>query len=80
MTEFVLSRETMNELETFSAKLEQFRNFIDFVNYYIWQEILDGQEGETINQLGCFGDTMSDLVKVRDKELEEIIAKIKPLV
>lgn len=69
----------MNELETFSAKFEQFRNFIDFVNYYVWQEILDGHENETVSKLGCFTEAMSDLAKVRDKELEEIILKIKPL-
>lgn len=37
--EFVLSKETMNEIQAFSAKLEQLRFFSDFVDNFVWREI-----------------------------------------
>lgn len=76
--EFVLTRETLNELETFSAKYEQLRNFVDFVNSFVWQEIIEGYEGETIERLGCLTEMLSDVVHIRDTNLETIIKKIKP--
>lgn len=69
----------MNELETFSAKIEQLRNFIDFVKNFTWQEIIEGYEGETIETLGCLTEVLSDVVHKRDEDLETIIKKIKPL-
>lgn len=80
MTEkFVLNRETLNELETFSAKFEQLRNFIDFVHDFVWQEIIEGYEGETIERLGCLTEMLSDVVHIRDNDLEAVIKKIAPL-
>lgn len=76
--EFVLDMETMNELETFSARFEQLRNFIDFVHNFVWQEIIEGYEGETIERLGCLTEMLSDVAHIRDTNLETIIKKIKP--
>ena len=76
--EFVLDMETMNELETFSARFEQLRNFIDFIHDFVWQEIIEGYEGETIERLGCLTEMLSDVVHIRDTNLETIIKKIKP--
>lgn len=79
MTEkFVLNGETLNELETFSAKIEQLRNFIDFVHDFVWQEIIERYEGETIERLGCLTEMLSDVAHIRDTDLETIIKKIKP--
>lgn len=77
--EFVLNRDTMNELETFSAKFEQLRNFIDFVHDFTWQEIIEGYEGETVEKLGCLTEMLSTVAHVRDNELEAVIEKINPL-
>ncbi len=77
--EFVLTRETLNELETFSAKYEQLRNFVDFVNSFVWQKILNGTERAAIEKLGCLTETLSTVAHARDKELETAIHKIKPL-
>lgn len=76
--EFVLDRETMNELETFSAKFEQLRNFIDFVYDFTWQEIIEGYEGEAVEKLGCLTEMLSTVAHVRDNELEAVIKKIAP--
>lgn len=76
--EFVLDMETMNELETFSARFEQLWNFIDFIHDFVWQEIIEGYEGETIERLGCLTEMLSDVVHIRDTNLETIIKKIKP--
>ena len=76
---FVLERDTMNELETFSAKFEQLRNFIDFVHDFVWQEITEGCEGKTIERLGCLTEMLSDVVHIRDNDLEAVIKKIAPL-
>lgn len=73
--EFVLNMETMNELETFSARFEQLRNFIDFVHDFTWQEINERYEGEMIRRLGCFTEMLSDVAHIRDNELEEVIKK-----
>lgn len=76
---FVLDWDTMMELETFSAKFEQFRNFVDLVHEFVWQEIMNGFDGERIDKLGCLSEMMSEIVHNRDNELETIIKKINPL-
>lgn len=78
VNEYVLDFDTMNELETFSAKFEQLRNFIDFVHDFVWQEIIEGCEGETVEKLGCLTETLSTVAHVRDNELEAVIKKITP--
>lgn len=77
--QFILNRETMNELETFSAKYEQLRNFIDFIKDFVWQEIIEGYEGGTVETLGCLTEMLSDVAHLRDDELEAVIKKIAPL-
>lgn len=79
MREFRLSDEVMTELETFSAKVEQLGNFIDLVNDFVWGEIVNGAREDAIDKLGCLTETLSEVVRIRDKELEEIITKVKPL-
>lgn len=69
----------MNELETFSAKYEQLRNFIDFIKDFVWQEIIEGYEGETVDKLGYFTEILSDVAHIRDNDLEAVIKKIAPL-
>lgn len=76
---FTLSMETMNELETFSAKIEVLRNYVDFVNDFVWQKIAEGYEGEAADKIGMLTETLSTVTHARDKELEEIVLKIKPL-
>lgn len=74
--EFVLSRDAMNELEGFSAKFEQLRNFIDFIHDFVWQEIIEGYEGETVEKLGCLTEMLSDVAHIRENDLEAVIKKI----
>lgn len=76
--EFVLDWETMNELENFSARFEQLRDFIDFVHDFTWQEINEEYEGGAVKRLGCLTEMLLDVVRIRDNELEEIIKKIAP--
>lgn len=79
--EFVLSRETLTELEGYSAKIEQLRNLVDFVNHFVWQSVIEGdtESSEGVEQLACLTETLSDVMHIRDKELEAIIHKISPL-
>ncbi|MCM1221958.1 MAG: hypothetical protein NC548_46550 [Lachnospiraceae bacterium] len=77
--EFVLNRDTMNELENFSARFEQLWNFIDFVHDFVWQEIIEGYEGETVEKLGYLTEMLSDVAHIRDNDLEQVIKKITPL-
>lgn len=77
--QYVLDFDTMNELETFSARFEQLRNFIDFVHDFVWQEIIEGYEGEMVEKLGCLTEMLSTVAHVRDNELEAVIKKIRPL-
>lgn len=76
---FVLDRDTMNELEDFSARFGQLRNFIDFIHDFVWQEIAEGHEGETVEKLGCLTEMLSDVAHIRDDDLEQVIKKIAPL-
>ena len=50
--EFVLNRETMNELETFSAKFEQMRGLVEFLKVFVWGEVTERHEGKEIERLG----------------------------
>ncbi len=76
--EYVLDFDTMNELEALSAKFEQLRNFADVVNDFVWQEIVEGYEGETINKLGCLTESLLEVIRVRENNLDAIIKKIAP--
>ncbi len=77
---YVMNYETMTELENFSAKFEQLRNFIDFVRDFTWQEIINGENPEgAIEKLGCLTEMLSDAAHIRDGELEAVIKKIAPL-
>lgn len=76
MNEFVLNRDVMNELEDFSVKFEQLRIFIDFVNNFVWQEINEDYEGETVTNLACLTNMLSDVAHIRENELEAVIKKI----
>lgn len=78
-TKFVLDFETMNELEAFSAKYEQLRNFADFVYSFAWENIVGIYDGEEPDKLGCFLEMLSTAAHVRDDELEAVIKKIAPL-
>lgn len=78
VNEYVLDFDTMNELETLSAKLEQLRNFADVVNDFVWQKIVEGYEGETINKLGCLTESLLEVICVRENNLDAIIKKIAP--
>lgn len=74
--EFVLNRDAMNEIENFSARFEQLRNFIDFIHDFVWQEIIEGYEGETVEKLGCLTEMLSDVAHSRENDLEAVIKKI----
>ncbi len=78
VNEYVLDLDTMNELETLSAKFEQLRNFADVVNNFVWQKIVEGYEGETINKLGCLTESLLEVICVRENNLDAIIKKIAP--
>ena len=75
----VLDWEIMKELETFAAKFEQLRNFIDFIHAFVWQEIIDGYEGQTIEKLGCLTEILSDVAHIRDNDLSDVVQKILAL-
>lgn len=50
--EYVLSIDTMNELETFSAKYEQMRGLVEFLKEFVWSEVTERHEGKEIERLG----------------------------
>lgn len=77
--EFVLNRETMNELETFSAKLEQMRGLVEFLKVFVWGEVTKRHEGKEIERLGCLVDALLDVSISRENNLETIIKKINTL-
>lgn len=74
--EFVLNRETMNELETFSAKFELMRGLVEFLKEFVWSEVTERHEGKEIERLGCLVDALLDVSISREKDLEAIIKKI----
>lgn len=74
--EFVLNRETMNELETFSAKFEQMRGLVEFLKVFVWGEVTERHEGKEIERLGCLVDALLDVSISREKDLEAVIKKI----
>lgn len=77
--EFVLNRETMNELETFSAKFEQLRELVEFLKVFVWGEVTERYEGKEIERLGCLVDALLDVSISRENNLETIIKKINTL-
>ncbi len=77
--EFVLNRETMNELETFSAKFEQMRGLVEFLKVFVWGEVTERHEGKEIERLGCLVDALLDVSISRENNLEAIIKKINTL-
>ncbi len=74
--EFVLNRETMNELETFSAKFELMRGLVEFLNEFVWGELTERHEGKEIERLGCLVDALLDVSISRENDLEAVIKKI----
>lgn len=74
--EFVLSRDAMNELETFSAKYEQMRGLIEFIKEFVWSEVTERHEGKEIEKLGVFVDALLDVAHSRENDLEAVIKKI----
>lgn len=74
--EFVLNWETMNELETFSAKYEQMRELVEFLKEFVWGEVTERYEGKEIAQLGCLVNALFDVSISRENDLETVIKKI----
>lgn len=74
--EFVLNRETMNELETFSAKFEQMRGLVEFLKEFVWGEVTERYEGKEIERLGYLVDALLDVSISRENDLEAVIKKI----
>ena len=77
--EFVLNGETMNELETFSAKFEQMRELVEFLKEFVWGEVTERHEGKEIAQLGCLVNALFDVAISRENDLEAVIKKINPV-
>ena len=73
--EVVLNMETMNELETFSAKYEQMRELIEFLKEFVWSEVTERHEGKEIERLGCLVDALLDVAHSRENDLEAVIKK-----
>lgn len=74
--EFVLNRETMNELETFSGKFEQMRGLTEFLKEFVCSEITERHDGKEIRQLSYLVDALFDLVISRENDLDAVIKKI----
>lgn len=74
--EFVLNRETMNELETFSAKFELMRGLVEFLKEFVWGEVTERYEGKEIERLGYLVDALLDVSISRENDLETVIKKI----
>lgn len=74
--QFVLDRETMNELETFSAKYEQMRGLVEFLKEFVWGEVTERHEGKEIEKLGVFVDALLDVARSRENDLEAVIKNI----
>ncbi len=74
--EFVLNRETMNELETFSAKFELMRGLVEFLKEFVWGEVTERHEGKEIERLGYLVDALLDVSISRENDLETVIKKI----
>lgn len=77
--EFVLNTDTMNELETFSAKFELMRGLVEFLKEFVWGEVTERHEGKEIERLGYLVDALLDVSISRENDLEAVIKKINSL-
>lgn len=59
----------------YSCKAEQLRNFIDFINDWVWNEVSKGniEENKTSSKLCSLMENLSDLAHLRDSELVAIL-------
>ena len=62
-------------IEDYSCKAEQLRNFIDFINAWVWNEVSKGniEENKTSSKLCSLMENLSDLAHLRDSELAAIL-------
>lgn len=79
MKEKCANNELVNELETFSANLELFKDFVDIINELVWGTVIELHEGEDIRKLGCLTKMLSEIAHNREADLESIINDIKTI-
>lgn len=79
MKTLTLNAEVFDALEDYSAKAEQLKNFIDFINDFVWNEVSAGKvaDDKTANRLTCLTESLADLAHLRDRELQTIIDSMK---
>lgn len=79
MALYTLNAETMNELETFSAKLEVFSWLVEHVNKVAWNIIGNyrGKEAEGLHELGSLTEAISDIAALYESKIDLIIKDIQ---
>ncbi len=74
---YLVTAETMEKMEKFSVSLEHCCNTTDFLEWYM--NFLNNEESITDENLGymiSFVATLSESIRNRDRELEEILQEI----
>lgn len=75
MKKMLIDPELHTAIEDYSCKAEQLRNFIDFINDWVWDEVSKGiiEENKTSSKLCSLMENLSDLAHLRDSELAAIL-------
>ncbi len=75
MKKMLIDPELHTTIEDYSCKAEQLRNFIDFINEWVWNQVSNGNiaENETSGKLCSLMENLSDLAHLRDSELVAIL-------
>lgn len=75
MKKMMIDPELHTAIEDYSCKAEQLRNFIDFINEWVWNQVSNGNiaENETSGKLCSLMENLSDLAHLRDSELVAIL-------
>lgn len=77
---FVMTRETLSEFETYSAKIETLRNIIKIEHYQVWQNLMEGEASQdAIDKAATLIEVILELAEARNDEISMLLQKIKPL-
>lgn len=79
MNKFTLTRETMDKLEGYSAKMETLRVMMGIVHKQVWQDVMEAEEDklqDAIFKTGALLETLLEIVETRDTEISEIVNQI----
>lgn len=79
MNKFTLTRETLNKLEDYSAKIEILKTMMEVVHKQVWQDVMNAEEDklqDAIFKTGALLETLLEIVEMRDTEISEIVNQI----